>query len=164
MSLHPVCCCSCYQYQKRFIVGGTNGQERDRSQVSDGKVKMMPRARLLLGCVLCVESIHPSSGVPCPPFIAQGEQGLQMGEKGKNQRVEKVLRRSRVFLSPCAYLVVMADRVRDGLFADPYRAMPWPHSASGYVPSCTDEWCGVLGSRAVTLRGVDGGVTIRPSL
>ena len=34
--------------QKRFIVGGTNGRERDRSQVSDGKVKRALRARLLL--------------------------------------------------------------------------------------------------------------------
>ena len=36
---------------KRFIVGGTNGQERDRSQVSDGKVERVLRARLLLSCV-----------------------------------------------------------------------------------------------------------------
>ena len=36
---------------KRFVVGGTNGRERDRSQVSDGKVERMPRARLLLGCM-----------------------------------------------------------------------------------------------------------------
>ena len=43
---------------KRFVVGGTNGRERDRSQVSDGKVKRTPRAQLLLGCVLCVELIR----------------------------------------------------------------------------------------------------------
>ena len=57
---------------KRFIVGDTNGQERDRSQVSDGKVEQVLRAQLLLSCVLCgawcVESISPLSGVPCPPF------------------------------------------------------------------------------------------------
>ena len=35
----------------RFIVGVTNGRERDRSQVSDGKVKRMLRAWLLLSCV-----------------------------------------------------------------------------------------------------------------
>ena len=38
---------------KRFVVGGTNGRERDRSHVSDGRVERMPRALLLLGCVLC---------------------------------------------------------------------------------------------------------------
>ena len=87
-----------------------------------------------------------------------------MGEIGKNQRVEKVLRTSRVFLSPYACVADMADRVRDGMFADPYRAMPWPHSASGYVPSYTGGRCGVLGSQAVTLRRVDGEVTIHSSL
>ena len=50
----------------------------------------MPRARWLLGCVLCdalcVESIRPLSGVPCPPFYRpRGEQGLQMGERGKTR-------------------------------------------------------------------------------
>ena len=44
--------------KKRFIVGGTNGRERDRSQVFDGKVDRMPRVQLLLGCVLCVELIR----------------------------------------------------------------------------------------------------------
>ena len=33
---------------KKFIVGVTNGRERDRSQVSDGKVKWVLRAWLLL--------------------------------------------------------------------------------------------------------------------
>ena len=36
---------------ENFIVGVTNGRERDRSQVSDGKVKRMLRAWLLLSCV-----------------------------------------------------------------------------------------------------------------
>ena len=71
---------------------------------------------------------------------------------------------SRVFLSSCACPADMADRVRDDMFTDPYRAVPWPHSTSGYVPSYTGIWCGVLGSLAVTLQGVDGEVTIRPSL
>ena len=71
---------------ERFIVGGTNGRERDKSQVSDGKVERMPRARLLPSCELCVESIHRHGGVPYPPFYRpRGEQGLQMGERGKNQ-------------------------------------------------------------------------------
>ena len=38
-------------YTERFIVGGTNGRERDRSQVSDGKVKWAQRAWLLLSYV-----------------------------------------------------------------------------------------------------------------
>ena len=38
---------------ERFVVGSTNGRERDRSQVSDGKVKRTLRAQLLLSCVLC---------------------------------------------------------------------------------------------------------------
>ena len=36
---------------KKFIVGVTNGRERDRSQVSDGKVKWVLRAWLLLSYV-----------------------------------------------------------------------------------------------------------------
>ena len=42
---------------ERFIVGGINGRERERSQVSDGMVERTPRAQSLLGCmsdVLCV--------------------------------------------------------------------------------------------------------------
>ena len=48
---------------KRFVVGGINGRERDRSQVFDGKVERVLRARLLLSYVLCdawcVELILP---------------------------------------------------------------------------------------------------------
>ena len=36
---------------KKFIVGVTNGRERERSQVSDEKVEWMLRAWLLLSCV-----------------------------------------------------------------------------------------------------------------
>ena len=57
---------------EKFIVGGTNGRERDRSQVSDGKMERALRAWLLLSCVLCdmwcVESI-PLVGCPALPFI-----------------------------------------------------------------------------------------------
>ena len=57
---------------KRFVVGVTNGQERDMSQVSDGKVERTLRAWLLLSYVLCdawyVISIPLFSGVPCLPF------------------------------------------------------------------------------------------------
>ena len=80
---------------KKVRSRGTNGQERDMSQVSGGKVERTPRAWLLLDCVLCVKlicrllyQIDPSlSGAPCPPFYRpRGEQGLQTGERGKNQR------------------------------------------------------------------------------
>ena len=63
---------ACIISTERFVAGDTNARERDMSQVSDGKVKRMPIARLLLSCVLCdvlsVELIHPLSWVPCPPF------------------------------------------------------------------------------------------------
>ena len=76
MTLRLVCCAACVISTERFIVGGTNGRERDRSQVSDGKVERIPRAWLLLSCVLCVKNnrskVGPLSGVPCPPFIDQG--------------------------------------------------------------------------------------------
>ena len=58
-----------------------------------------------------------------------------MGEKRKKPKVEKVLQASRVFLFLCACPANMADHVRDGVFADPHRAVPWPDLASGYVPS-----------------------------
>ena len=87
-----------------------------------------------------------------------------MGERGKKPKVEKVLRGNRVFLLLRACPANMADHVRDGMFADPHRAMPWPHSASGCIPSYIDGRCGVLESRVVTLQGVDEEVTIRPSL
>ena len=38
---------------EKFAVGVTNGRERDRSQVSDGKVERTLRALLLLSYVLC---------------------------------------------------------------------------------------------------------------
>ena len=63
MSLHPVC---------------TNGRERDRSQVYDGKVERMPRAWLLLGCMLSVELILP--------FIDQrGSRGYRWEKEEKTK-------------------------------------------------------------------------------
>ena len=85
---------------EKFIVGGTNGRERDRSQVSDRRVERMPRARLLLGCVLCVESIRPLSGASCPLFYRPRGAGVTDGRKRKKPKVEKVLRRCWVFLFP----------------------------------------------------------------
>ena len=100
MSLHPVCCCSCYWYRKGFVVEGTNGRERDMSQVSDGKVERMPRAWLLLGCVLCVELICSFSGTSRPPFYKPRGSRDYRWEKEEKLEVEKVLRRCRVFLFP----------------------------------------------------------------
>ena len=37
---------------EKFVVGVTNGRERDRSQVSSGKKEWVLRAQLLLGHVL----------------------------------------------------------------------------------------------------------------
>ena len=83
-----------------------------------------------------------------------------MGEKGKKIDVEKVLRRCRVFLFSRACPVDMADGARDSTFVDPDRVVLWLRSASDHVPSYSDGRCGVPGCRAVTLRGVDGEVTI----
>ena len=72
---------------ERFVVGVTNRQERDESQVSEAKVERTLRAWLLLHCVLCdawcVLLIHPLSGVPCLSFYRQGEAGIIDGRKKK---------------------------------------------------------------------------------
>ena len=75
---------------KRFIVGVTNGREKDRSQVSDGKVERALRAWLLLSCVLCdawyVELIPSLVGCHALPFIDQGGAGITNKRKRKKQR------------------------------------------------------------------------------
>ena len=87
---------------KKFIVGVTNGRERDRSQVSDGKVERMLRALLLLSYVLCdawcVLSIGPLSGVPCLPFYRPRGSMDYRWEKEEKLEAKKVLRGCRVFL------------------------------------------------------------------
>ena len=87
---------------KKVHSRGTNGRERDRSEVSDGKVKRALRARLLLSCVLCgawcVESIYPLSGVPCPPFYRSRGSRDYRWEKEEKTKAKKVLRKCRVFL------------------------------------------------------------------
>ena len=50
---------ACIISTERFVVGVTNGRERDGSQVSDGKVERALRAWLLLSCVVCC-GIDPS--------------------------------------------------------------------------------------------------------
>ena len=80
------------------------------------------------------------------------------------ERGKKVLRGSRVFLFPCVCLANMPDHVRDGVSVDPYMVVPWLLLASGCVPSYAGGRCGVSEGQATTLRGVDGEVTLRPSL
>ena len=77
MSLHPVCCCSCYQHHERSVVRGTNNRERDWSQVSDGRVEGMSRGSTQLDCVyLCVVLFGLFSlslyGGSTSPFIDEG--------------------------------------------------------------------------------------------
>ena len=87
---------------ERFVVGGTNGRERDRSQVSAGKVERTLRAWLLLSYVLCdvwcVELIHPFSGVPYLPFYRSRESRDYRWEKEEKPEAKKVLQRCWVFL------------------------------------------------------------------
>ena len=66
----------------------------------------------------------PLVGCPTLLFIDQGGAGVTDGRKRKKTKVEKVLQVSRVFLFPCACPTNMADQFRDGMFADPYRAVP----------------------------------------
>ena len=75
----------------RFVVGGTNGWERERSQVPDGVEERTPRALLLLGCMVRVRVLarpesNPLVGSPALPFIDRGAQAFTDGGK------EKILR------------------------------------------------------------------------
>ena len=82
---------------ERFVVGVTNGRERDMSQVSDGKVERTLRAWLLLSCVLCdawcVLLIGPSSEVPYLPFYRPRGSMDYRWEKEEKPEAKKVLRR-----------------------------------------------------------------------
>ena len=93
---------ACVISTKRFVVGGTNGRDRDMSQVSNRKVKRALRDWLLLGCVLCgawcVESIRPLSGVSCLPFYRPRGSRDCRWEKEEKLEAKKVLRRCRVCL------------------------------------------------------------------
>ena len=119
---------------KRFVVGGTNDRERERSQVSEGMVERMPRAWSLLGRmrdVLCVELIRqksvPSMGAPALPFIDQGGSRGYRWEKEENTKgIEGPSRESGLPFSLCLPYFNMADRVRGGVFADPRRPYPGP--------------------------------------
>ena len=84
----------------RFVVGGTNDWERERSQVPDGVVERTPRALLLLGCMVRVRmlarplslSLSPLVGSPTLPFIDKGgAQAFTDGGKEKILRAQKVL-------------------------------------------------------------------------
>ena len=89
---------------ERFVVGVTNGRERDMSQVSDGKVERALRAWSLLSCVLydawCVLLIRPLSGVPCLPFYRPRGSTDYIWEKEEKSEAKKVFRRCQVFLFP----------------------------------------------------------------
>ena len=102
---------------ERFVVGVTNGRERDRSQVSDGKVERTLRALLLLSCVLCdvwcVLLIGPLSGVPCLPFYRPRGSRDYRWEKEEKPEAKEVIQRCRVFLFLYAGPVDMADGGRD---------------------------------------------------
>ena len=143
------------------------GSKRCQEPGGSLAVCVMCRAELSVsssGCVLVRQRSVSLVGSPALPFIDQGGAGVTDERKRKKPKVEKVLQGSRVFLFPCACPANMVDCVRDGVFTDPYRAMPWPLSASGCVPSYAGGWCGVSEGQATTLRGVDGEVTLRPSL
>jgi len=77
----------------RFVVGGTNGWERERSQVPDGVVERTPRALLLLGCMVRVRVLARPFlvGSPALPFIDKGAQVFIDGGKEKILRAQKVL-------------------------------------------------------------------------
>ena len=87
---------------ERFVLGFTNGRERDRSQVSDEKVERRLRALLLLSCVLCdawcVLLIGPSSEVPYLPFYRPRGSMDYRWEKEEKPEANAVLQRCRVFL------------------------------------------------------------------
>ena len=87
---------------ERFIVGVTNGRERDMSQVSDGKAERALRVWLLLSCVLCdawcVLLIHPLSGVPFLPFYRLRESRDYISKKEEKPEAKTVLQRCWVFL------------------------------------------------------------------
>ena len=80
-----------------------------------------------LGCCLAVSyvsrMISPLSGVPCPPFYRpRGEQGLQMGERRKNQRQRKSFEDVGSSFSLEPALLTWQTTPRITCFADPDRA------------------------------------------
>ena len=91
---------------KKVRSRGINGRERDMSQVSDGKVERTPRARLLFGCLLCVESdrskVGPLNGVSCPPFYRpRGSRGYRWVKEEKTKGREGPSRESGLPFPMC---------------------------------------------------------------
>ena len=79
--------------------------------------------------VCYVELIYQKSvplvGCPTLPFIDQGGVGVTDGRKReKNKGREGPSEKPGLPFFPCACPTNMADHVRDGVFADPYRAVP----------------------------------------
>ena len=123
---------ACVISTKKVCSRGSNGRERDRSQVSNGKVERTLRARLLLGYVLCVESIRPLSGASCPPFYRpRGEQELHMGERGKNQRQRRSFEGAGSSFSLEPALLSWQTMPGIACHVDPNRARLW---------LCFSEW------------------------
>ena len=75
--------------------------------------------------VLCVELIPPV-GVSCPPFYRpRGEQGLQMGERGKNQRPRESFEGAGSSFSLDPALLTWQTMPGIVCFIDPDRAGLW---------------------------------------
>ena len=103
--------------------------------------------------------------MPYPPFYRpRGNRDYRWEKEEKTRDREGPLKVPGLPLSLEPTLLNMADGARNSTFVDPDRAMLWFRSASGRVPSYFGGLCGVPGCRAMTLRGADGEVTIRPSL
>ena len=93
---------------KRFVVGCTNGRERDMSQVSDGRNEWVPRARSLLGCVFVVWWIDrirvpidamPFIERPAFSFIDQGKARVIVEGKEEDKKEKKSSRITGSFFS-----------------------------------------------------------------
>ena len=87
MFLRPVCCCSCYQYQKRFAVGVQT------VEIGEGPKSLMEwsKGRQELGCclavcVMCAKLIYPLSEVSYPLFYRpRGIWGYRREKEGKTK-------------------------------------------------------------------------------
>ena len=77
---------------------------------------------------MCVQLIRqeliPLVGGPALPFIDQGGEGLQMGERGKYQGYRRSFEGSGSSFFPAPALYNMADSVRSGVFVDLHRPCP----------------------------------------
>ena len=154
---------------ERFVLEGTNGRERDRSQVSDGKVERALRARLLLSCVLCgawcVQLIRPFSGVPCLPFYRS--RGSRAYRWEKKHRPRSPFEGVGPSFSAEPALLTWPDSVRDWhVHRVPvsWQRLALTRLASGHVLSRPSGRHVEEGCCPMALWGADGAVTVCPSL